>query len=387
MADDIAALLADRGAGAEERQPRTREGTGLCLSGGGYRAMLFHAGTLMRLNELAQLSELDFISSVSGGSITAGVLARNWSRLQWSNGVALNLRSEVIDVLMNFADRTVDRGSIIQGLVRPGSSIGEQVTRAYEKHLFGDATLQSLPSHPRFVFTAANLQSGALWRFSKRYMGDWRVGRVTAPDVPLAVAVAASSAFPPVPSPVTLRVAADAWSSDDAPLGTPEFRREIVLSDGGVYDNLGLEPVIKRCETVLVSDGGGKLKAKATIARTWIRHTRRVLGVIDQQVRNLRSRLLVDGYERGDYRGAYWGIRTPIERYDVEGKLSCPTDQTQLLAETPTRLAALPMEHRQRLANWGYAACDAAIRQRVLPDAKAPEQLPWPAARVGPVHS
>ena len=43
----------------------------LCLSGGGYRAMLFHLGALWRLNELGYLKKLARISSVSGGSITS----------------------------------------------------------------------------------------------------------------------------------------------------------------------------------------------------------------------------------------------------------------------------------------------------------------------------
>jgi predicted acylesterase/phospholipase RssA len=36
-----------------EREP---EGTGLCLSGGGYRAMLFHAGSLLHLFETGVLA-------------------------------------------------------------------------------------------------------------------------------------------------------------------------------------------------------------------------------------------------------------------------------------------------------------------------------------------
>src|SRR6266566_10119491 len=55
-----------------------QEGLALCLSGGGYRAMLFHLGALWRLNELGYLPRLDRVSSVSGGSITAGVLGMNW---------------------------------------------------------------------------------------------------------------------------------------------------------------------------------------------------------------------------------------------------------------------------------------------------------------------
>ena len=60
----------------------TRPGrTGLALSGGGYRAMLFHAGAIWRLNELGWLSKLDRVSSVSGGSIAAGRLAARWDKL------------------------------------------------------------------------------------------------------------------------------------------------------------------------------------------------------------------------------------------------------------------------------------------------------------------
>ena len=49
-------------------------GVALCLSGGGYRAMLFHVGALWRLYEAGWLPKIDRISSVSGGSITAAVL-------------------------------------------------------------------------------------------------------------------------------------------------------------------------------------------------------------------------------------------------------------------------------------------------------------------------
>jgi NTE family protein len=56
-------------AGAEDVQP----GIGVCLSGGGYRAMVFHVGVPWRLNELGYLPRLERVSSVSGGSITAGV--------------------------------------------------------------------------------------------------------------------------------------------------------------------------------------------------------------------------------------------------------------------------------------------------------------------------
>jgi NTE family protein len=63
--------------GTEKLEP----GIALCLSGGGYRAMLFHVGALWRLNELGLLPRLDRVSSVSGGSITAATLGRRWGKL------------------------------------------------------------------------------------------------------------------------------------------------------------------------------------------------------------------------------------------------------------------------------------------------------------------
>ena len=66
--------------------------TGLALSGGGFRAALFHLGSLWRLNELGWLKRLAEVTSVSGGSITAGHLGLCWNRLKFEdNGIAANL--------------------------------------------------------------------------------------------------------------------------------------------------------------------------------------------------------------------------------------------------------------------------------------------------------
>ena len=57
---------------ASEGAAGPKPGIALCLSGGGYRAMIFHLGALWRLNQLGFLKNLSRVSSVSGGSITAG---------------------------------------------------------------------------------------------------------------------------------------------------------------------------------------------------------------------------------------------------------------------------------------------------------------------------
>lgn len=189
---------------------KPRPGIALCLSGGGYRAMVFHLGSLWRLNELGLLKGLQRISSVSGGSITAGMLGLQWKQLTFdSNNVATNLESLVVNPVRALASTTIDAGAIIWGILLPWDTVGSRIAQAYRKHLFGAATLQDLPSDsegPRFVINATNVQTKVLWRFSKPFMGDYRVGLIHNPTVELAVAVGASSAFPPVLSPVQLKL-------------------------------------------------------------------------------------------------------------------------------------------------------------------------------------
>ena len=141
---------ADRLAELIDQAPR--EGVGLCLSGGGYRAMLFHVGALWRLNELGWLARLSFVSSVSGGSITAGVLAAKWQALAFGdNGVAANFTDQIADPLRALANRTVDVPSILTGIATPRRTVGDRTTAALRRHLFGAATLADLPDSPRFI--------------------------------------------------------------------------------------------------------------------------------------------------------------------------------------------------------------------------------------------
>src|SRR4051794_13571976 len=83
----------------------------LCLSGGGYRAMIFHVGVLWRLNEAGLLPKLSMVSSVSGGSITAGVLAMNWGQLEFDgSGVASpeSFQAAVVTPIREMAAQHID---------------------------------------------------------------------------------------------------------------------------------------------------------------------------------------------------------------------------------------------------------------------------------------
>src|SRR5262249_9136975 len=212
--------------------------------------MLFHTGALWRLHQTGLLGRIAFFSSVSGGSIANAWLALNWARLL-SPGA--NFEGIFVAGMREMARQQVDVWAIVSGLL--GGSGADGVAAVYDRILFKGVRLQSLPDEPRFIFTSANLQTGALWRFSKPYMGDYKAGRIFSPDLALATAVTASSAFPPFLSPLILRPAPHSFFPKEplSNLSDPQYRARVVLTDGGVYDNLGLEPVIKRTRTVLVS--------------------------------------------------------------------------------------------------------------------------------------
>jgi NTE family protein len=378
MADEPVQSIGD-----ENAKGGPQDGVALCLSGGGYRAMIFHVGVLWRLYETGVLQTVARISSVSGGSITAGLLALKWSELM--RGPAPNIQTfkkEVVEPLRSLGRTTIDVKAAILGLILPGR-VSDRVAAAYESHLFGPATLQDLPDNPRFVFNATNVQSGALWRFMKPYMRDYRVGEVLKPTVKLSKAVAASSAFPPVLSPVELELEETAFSpKSGSDLQRPPYTTRVILADGGVYDNLGLETAWKRYRTILVSDAGGKLQAEPEPKSDWGRHAYRVLDLVDNQVRSLRKRQVIDSLKQGVRSGAYWGIRTDVLEYGLQKTLPCPADATMKLAETPTRLQAMDDLLQERLINWGYAVCDAALRKYVNPAIAAPVDFPFPAAKV-----
>src|ERR1700709_2748366 len=120
----------------------SEDGVTLSLSGGGYRAMMFHVGALVRLNEVGLLGKLTRISSVSGGSITAAFLGLLWDRLQFNNGKAADL-GPFVDGMRAMATTTVDVGAVIGSVFLPGT-ISDRVAQAYDDVVFKGAKLRDL---------------------------------------------------------------------------------------------------------------------------------------------------------------------------------------------------------------------------------------------------
>ena len=351
-----------------EHDPEDRSPLGLGLSGGGYRAMVFHLGALWRLNQFGLLARLDRISSVSGGSILAAQLGLHWDRLDFSGGVASNFVAEIVEPIRRLASRTIDVPAVLLGW------LGLTTTRFYRWFLYGNSTLQDLPARPLIVINATNVQSGKLWRFSRPYARDWLVGKIASPRIPLCRAVAASTAAPPFLSPVVMHFKESQFvpGSGDPQHGLQHapYTTRVVLTDGGVYDNLGLESVWKQSQSVLISDGSAQFAPQPRPAMNWFGHALRVVPMLLTQVGSLRKRKLIASFtsDAPEFRreGTYWGLGSHIKDYPVDPVLPCPPERTGELAALPTRLERMQADMQERLINWGYAICDAGVRSHVL---------------------
>ena len=364
VAQDIQSLFAAQAAQDDFLQAAKLEDTiGLCLSGGGYRAMIYHVGAIIRLNELGFLPRLAEVASVSGGSITAGLLALRWPALRFDeDGRAVNLDALFVAPLLRFAGKGIDTKAALYGLL-PGCSAGDSLVRAYDLHLFGGACLQDITESPRFTFMATNLQTGSGWRFGKGYAADYRVGLIDKPVIPLARVVAASSAFPPILSPVRIDLSHDpVRPTAGADLHRAPFTTTAVLADGGIYDNLGLERVWKRCRTILVSNAGRTIPEVGRPTGRWIGQMFRTLGLIQQQAEHSRRRILFGMANRGQRQVAYWSIDAAPTHYAVPDALALSAEEVEAAAALRTRLNPFAPHEQRLLLRAGYAGADASLR-------------------------
>jgi NTE family protein len=218
-------------------------------------------------------------------------------------------------------------------------------------------------------------------RLSRKYLADYHVGQIDAPQIPLAAAVGASSAFPPVLSPVIIETQPSAWKKVDGAdlFDDSAYREKLVLTDGGVYDNMGLEAIWDRCKTVLVSDAGAPFDADPSPKTAWTSQLMRVLDIVTEQTRALRRKMLIGEFEQKNKLGTYWGIKTRIADYGLQDTLMKDSELTASLQNVRTRLNPFTDEEQGRLINWGYALADAAMRRHVLAGTPvAAGSLPFP---------
>jgi NTE family protein len=221
--------------------------------------------------------------------------------------------------------------------------------------------------NPKFIFYATNMQTGRSFRFCRDYVADYYLGisNKTSTEVTLAKAVAASSAFPPIFSPVVIDSDPETWEQPLKQLPNLEIlRRRIVLADGGVYDNMGLQALLDNVDIVLVSDAGAPFEIDESPFEDDLLQLGRVRDILIDQTRALRKNWLVTDFKEGRKQGGYWGIGTKIDDYKDPHALIKDNNITASLESIRTRLNKFDWDEQGRLINWGYALADVALRTR-----------------------
>ncbi len=336
-----------------------RSGIGLSLSGGGFRASLFHLGAIRRLNELGVLKKVRSISSVSGGSILNAFVALNWPLPPPSD-----FEIKFASIFRKFCQTNIRRGPTLKGLI-PFVNNSKLLADKYDELLTKGRSLVSLPSSPAFIFCSTDLAFGVDWTFRPQDVGDYQAGSMPTPaDWKLSKAVAASSCFPPVFEPISLGLDPNKLHDGLTPPGAArdECIRGLTLSDGGVYDNLGLEPIWKDHAIVLASDGGATFDIGADKSFLW--EIQRYFSIPENQALALRKRWLVSNFLSGTIKGAYWGIGSAAESYGV--KLGYSKDLAcSVIVKIRTDLDAFSDVEAAILENHGYCLAEVAIQKHV----------------------
>lgn len=356
--------------------------TALCLSGGGYRAAIFHLGAMLRLQERDELARIDLFSAVSGGSIVLAWLASRYLAGRNHTGEGFDewcgrcdFRAEVIEPFRAIAARDLRSLAVFAtwpwNWLWPSTRV-RMLERGYKRFL-GELRLADLPGSPAFVFCATDLSFGCNWEFSARRVGDFQAGYLRGHGaLSLATAVAASSCFPPLFGPLRLPVVAGDFSGGKQ--SGSELLDHIELSDGGVYDNMATEPALKRCTRILVSDAGAPFAFEA--GRHYLRRLLRYAAVIGNQAVALRKRLFHAGRAAGDFEGAYWHLGEERDAGADGYSLGLCRD---LLARVRTDLDRFTAPEFEVLVNHGYFSCEAGLlADGMAADGDPPTAWPFP---------
>jgi predicted acylesterase/phospholipase RssA len=371
---------------------------GLALSGGGFRATLYHLGLVRFLRDADLLHQVTHITSVSGGSIMAAHLVLNWDRYTGSPQEFDRAAAQLLDFIrMDVRNRILRRYPLGLFLRWPRLLLGlsnRQLTRTgllesqYEKHLYGDKSLLELPESPELHILTTNLSEGCLCSFGRdglwmmqQKAGRSQIVRVRVGLMTVSMAVAASSAFPGFFPPLEL-------TGREVGARGGEFGQQ-AYTDGAVFDNLGvrmfrwLTPLLsedKSLDGVLVSDVGRPLVVQANRrAGGLIRTAMRAADILTDRVWQLEN----DNFE--DTFGYVFARITDVASPHEDATALHPEVQRQT-ATIRTDLDAFSDLEISCLIRHGYCIGRKACRSRGdLFGKELPASPPWdpvPSARV-----
>lgn len=397
---------------------------GIALSGGGSRAIAFHLGCLRTLHRLGILERARVVSTVSGGSVIGAMYAVHEGTFEeFENQVRAVLRtgflrpairtvfttSEGLSAVVCFSlivaswlwlvpfrfvagtiSRLVaDRGEGQVGVApekwmpRRFASRTTILRRTFDSMLFSGKTLGTLRTdRPNLVTVAAELRTGSAFYFSRHQAGSWRFGKMDPSQVLVAQAVAASAAYP------LALPALDEFLT---------FRRRdrslvmerVTLTDGGVYDNLGLSPLwpdrdrevsigVEDVDTIVACRAGYGLRTGSPSIFLGSR-MKAVFGCTSNRAQNLSMNRLFDLKAGGRLKS----FVLPYLDQDDEKLAYPPADLVRRasVAGYGTNFSAMPIRWIEKLSQRGEQLTLAVIREH------APELLPpgWESGTDQPI--
>lgn len=396
----------------------SKYGNCVALSGGGYRAALFHLGVLRRLNEVGMLGNIDTFACVSGGSIIGAILANTIRKYPgwWPvSGETIPLAewegrfAEPVRLAMGKDIRT-------KAILRCSRAV-----KVLEKELaecIDEARLQDLPQHPEFLFCASELKRGDYWIFGRGRIGPyagpfWMV----VPHYPLARAVAASACFPPVFSPqktnfvdwldlvpddapsVEVNVGPDRIVNDanDYPIDLPaaldgleiagvsrelqQYLRCVELTDGGVCDNNAIEAVWADATFLLVSDAGGPFPVQ--LKRPWFWHLLRYSTIQANVGQVGQLRWLAALRESRALPSIVVSTKLAALPLHRDAPTRFPEEVRRQIAGVRTDMDVFNRDEIEILEDFGYTEADQSLRiyepNSIAPRLNAPLNIPWRA--------
>ena len=317
---------------------RMKKSIGLSLSGGGSRAVAFHLGTLRALEDLNLLDEIDVISGVSGGSVMTGIVGychtdfgevdRRTVRFLRRGLVKPTLwklahPGRLVATLSNFllvalptlvCELLVKAAGWIGAFMPNGPAVRLAVgicrwpfRRRYSRtHVMAEAVADvvgrqqcNAPTRQgkSIVFNACELRTGTAFRMSNERYGSWRYGWAPAGELRVAEAVMASAAYPPLLPPFD-------WKRTFEKGGRRRSHR-VVVTDGGVYENLGvsvMQPdrdgrvssITYQPEILIVSDAGAGQLTGDALPMSWSSRMVQVVSAVMRKVGDATKKLLHD---------------------------------------------------------------------------------------------
>lgn len=370
----------------------------LALSGGGFRATVFHLGVLARLAQEQHLEDVSILSTVSGGSLCAG-LVFTLNDLRWPTS------SEYITKVLPRAQQLLTTKDLQRAIILRQLSMfwnifetrADDLSAMMQKYWGITAKLSDLPGTPRWIINATCYETGKNWRFEHFRMGDYVFGYTFDPDIPLADAMAASAGFPGLIGPLVLDTRRYEWSNyvdttqEIALLTDPDAQRSRVrqsvkpdfpivhLWDGGAYDNYGLEGLIdvrtgwrKDVEFLIVSDGAGRSESEK-YQRGPKALLRLATGIMMDQVRSLRTRIVMERLLNhfADDKGAFLqmgnsarDVLSEAQRESVIPQITqdaMSNEEARLAAKMPTVIRKLSAEEFERLFRHGFEVADYTL--------------------------